>query len=130
MNRNEDSGEETTIIAGISDRRRNGGVSRAQTASLKVTSAVAGAGGLQRTVAIDRRHFTIGRSSACNLVLNDQKTSRIHAQVVDVGGKHIVEDLGSVNGTYLDGKFIKKAVLEPGNVIKIGDTELEYTVHP
>ncbi|MCP4900574.1 MAG: FHA domain-containing protein [bacterium] len=126
MAKPEDPGEETTIIIGGVERQRRSGGDKHKGATLHVSSKAPLSSESSRIVPIDRHHFTIGRSSACNLVLDDQKTSRIHAQLVEVGGKHIAEDLGSVNGTFVDGKFIKKAVLESGNVIRIGDTELRY----
>ncbi len=122
----EDPSDDTTIIVTGKEPHRRGKTDARGGATLHVSTKGSPGSENLRIVAIDRRHFTIGRSSACNLVLDDQKTSRIHAQLVDVGSKRIVEDMGSVNGTFIDGKFIKKAVLESGNIVKIGDTELRY----
>ncbi len=57
------------------------------------------------------RHFplqpertTLGRQADCHICLAVKQVSRQHAQVVCEGGQHFVEDLGSSNGTYLNGR--------------------------
>jgi putative nucleotidyltransferase with HDIG domain len=50
--------------------------------------------------------------------------SRTHAEIVRTGEDHILRDLGSVNGTYLNGSLITKATLRHGDQITMGDTAL------
>jgi FHA domain len=68
----------------------------------------------------------IGRSAACQLVLDDALVSRRHAQVLLLpDGKVWIEDLDSVNGVYVNGERIEKRVaLEPGDRIVIGQQEM------
>jgi pSer/pThr/pTyr-binding forkhead associated (FHA) protein len=117
---------EETVITERVKLPRNKTKNGQPAATLHVAPPKSATGETPKIVAIDRKHFTIGRSSACSLLLQDKKTSRIHAQIVDVGGKDILEDLGSVNGTKVNGQKIKKCVLEDGDIICIGDSELRY----
>lgn len=71
----------------------------------------------------------IGRSSSAGIALDDPYVSRSHAKV-KVSSKNIpfVVDLGSNKGTKLNGTKITKAPLKPGDVIKVGKTQLTFTV--
>lgn len=52
---------------------------------------------------------TIGRSSGCNLVVNNQLVSRLHAHIERLGARYVIADAGSANGTYLNGRRIIKS---------------------
>jgi adenylate cyclase len=62
----------------------------------------------------------IGRAAGCDVVLNDNSVSRAHARVVVTGDQCTVEDVGSRNGTYVNGLPIKSTALNDGDVIAIG----------
>jgi len=62
----------------------------------------------------------IGRSSDCGLVCEDASLSRHHARITPTGNTWQIEDLGSVNGTFVDGRAVTRANLVPGNVISFG----------
>ena len=62
----------------------------------------------------------LGRGKAAHVVLDDEKTSRRHARVLCQGGELILEDLGSANGTLLNGKKVQRAALQNGDLIRIG----------
>ena len=79
-----------------------------------------------KEILINKQCFTIGRSSDCNLSLHDKKVSRIHAQLVESMGKEIIEDLGSSNGTLVNGHKITKKILQVGDIIQVGNTSLQY----
>lgn len=66
----------------------------------------------------------IGRKE-CDLVINDQQVSRRHAQIDLIDGGYILEDLGSTNGTFVNGVAAKRAVLTPVDVVTIGETRLK-----
>ena len=66
----------------------------------------------------------VGRSSTCDLVLDDAKASRQHARLRVDGSSAFVEDLGSRNGTFVNGERVASADLSPGDEIRIGDTRL------
>jgi pSer/pThr/pTyr-binding forkhead associated (FHA) protein len=66
----------------------------------------------------------VGRDAACDLVLADPRASRRHAEVVREGAAWRVRDLGSSNGTFLNGAAVTEAELGLGDVLTIGDSEL------
>lgn len=68
--------------------------------------------------------FVIGRAEDCDLVIDDPRVSRRHAQLVASEGGLALIDLGSTNGTIVDGDGAPFASLRPGAVIKIGSEEL------
>jgi len=61
--------------------------------------------GKQHALTADR--MVIGRQSDCDIVLDSNSVSRRHAEVVADGGAFFVEDLGSRNGTYVNGRKIE-----------------------
>ena len=65
----------------------------------------------------------IGRKRA-NLVLDDPLVSGQHCRVFARGEEFVVEDLGSTNGTLVDGRLVREEVLQPGAEIAIGNTRL------
>lgn len=69
---------------------------------------------------IDRPSLSIGRDPSCDVFLNDMTVSRRHAVVSWDGSTVSIEDLGSLNGTWVDGVLVPTAVLEPGTVVQIG----------
>ncbi|MCS7079155.1 MAG: SpoIIE family protein phosphatase [Chloracidobacterium sp.] len=69
--------------------------------------------------------LTIGRSSRNDLCLNDPFVSRLHAEIRRDGEDFVLHDSGSANGTYHNGQRIETStLLRPGDVIRIGATEL------
>ncbi len=69
---------------------------------------------------------TIGRAPDSTLVLNDPYTSGRHARLYPHDGHWVVEDLGSTNGTWLDGARVTgPTVLSPNTGLRIGRTVLE-----
>lgn len=78
-----------------------------------------------RTVAV-RDGLTLGRVAGCDIVIDDTKASRRHARIVAQDGVVEVEDLGSSNGTMLNGKPVQRRVLRDGDEIQIGATRIVY----
>ncbi|MEO0326879.1 MAG: ATP-binding protein, partial [Myxococcota bacterium] len=72
----------------------------------------------------------IGRSGECDIILAHAGVSRQHARLErDVDGRYVVEDLGSRNGTLLNGRPVKRHALRPGDRIQLGaGTVLLFTV--
>ncbi|MCU0306305.1 MAG: FHA domain-containing protein [Thermoleophilia bacterium] len=72
---------------------------------------------------------TIGRSKSNQLTVADQFISHTHARVFRRAGGHLIEDMGSLNGTYLNGRRLKKeAELTPGDEVRLGETVLRFEV--
>jgi len=69
--------------------------------------------------------FVIGRDDACSLVLDDPKVSRRHAYLQEIDDGVEVGDLGSSNGTFVNGRRIERPVtLTPGDTLRIGTSTL------
>jgi hypothetical protein len=66
----------------------------------------------------------IGRASDNDLVVRDARVSRRHARIVADGGGFAIEDAGSSNGTFVDGRRSDRAPLVPGAIVTVGDTHL------
>jgi pSer/pThr/pTyr-binding forkhead associated (FHA) protein len=73
------------------------------------------------------REVTIGRDPNCTITMpDDAYVSQLHAHVLPRNGEHVVEDLGSTNGTFLNGNRLEGIrPLRPGDRIQIGATVLE-----
>lgn len=78
--------------------------------------------GQERTIESDL--FRIGKSESSDLVLTDDTVSRLHCEIVRDAKGYLVRDLGSTNGTMLDGAEVKEAYLKPGAVLTVGKIEL------
>lgn len=66
--------------------------------------------------------ITIGREADNAIVINDAEVSRKHTQLMFQGGKYVVTDLGSTNGTFLNGQRLTgQHVLQPGETISLGE---------
>ena len=68
----------------------------------------------------------IGRKTGNDIVLTDEKTSGVHCEIMPEGDRLVLKDLGSTNGTFLDGKRVTELVLSPGDVVTIGRTKVKY----
>src|SRR3954469_8976022 len=71
------------------------------------------------------KQIVIGRSSELDMVLVEDMVSRKHAKITVAGGKITIEDLGSTNGTFVNGEKIKQARLKEGDRILIGTSILK-----
>jgi FHA domain-containing protein/uncharacterized protein DUF4388 len=68
----------------------------------------------------DGADLLVGRESDLDLVLQEELVSRKHAKLTVRGGEVTVQDLGSTNGTFVNGQKVKRARIEPGDRILIG----------
>lgn len=66
---------------------------------------------------------TLGRSSVCNIVAESGAVSKVHARIERTADQLILEDLGSSNGTFVNGKRVMTAVLRDGDVILLAGVE-------
>ena len=81
----------------------------------------------QESYRLDKRKLTAGRSKDNEIVLPDANASRVHVRFSqDATGKWKVTDLGSTNGTQLNGSLVSSAILRKGDEITIGTTILEF----
>jgi len=82
---------------------------------------------LIRSVNLQAGAISIGRAGDNDLHIADQTVSSYHARIFTYLNASYIEDLGSTNGTYLNGKRIQKHTLHPGDMIKLGKLEIEVT---
>jgi pSer/pThr/pTyr-binding forkhead associated (FHA) protein/uncharacterized protein involved in exopolysaccharide biosynthesis len=82
-----------------------------------------------RAFTLDRLDRIIGRSQDSDISLEDASISQRHAKIFVVGGRHTVIDLGSTNGTFLNGEPVRhERTLRNGDVLRIGEAALTYLV--
>jgi hypothetical protein len=75
-----------------------------------------------------KSHTVIGRGSDADITVDDSGTSRRHVEILWDGSRAQVRDLGSTNGSQLDGSPVKQAILEPDSVVTIGRTRIIFRV--
>jgi len=81
-----------------------------------------------REQALRQGHTLIGRSRLCDVRVESPLVSRHHALINHSGGGAILVDLGSTNGTYVDGYKISARELVAGESIRVGNCTIEYVV--
>jgi diguanylate cyclase (GGDEF)-like protein len=78
-------------------------------------------------VGVGERPVTVGRETGCEIRLTDTSASRRHFRVgPDAAGRLCLEDLGSANGTFVDGQRLQLRILQPGDRIVAGETTLRF----
>ncbi len=74
------------------------------------------------TFPLEGDQLTIGRDSSNGVAINDAEVSRRHARLTFQGGKYVLEDLGSTNGSFVNGQRLAgPVVLKPGDVVSLGE---------
>jgi len=81
----------------------------------------------EHTITLGKEPLTIGRSPANTLQIIDPASSRKHCMIKPSGGFMVIVDMGSSNGTRVNGeKITREEVLNDGDIIQIGKTLLRY----
>lgn len=75
---------------------------------------------------MDKERYTIGRLSDNDIHVDNMAVSGHHALIINILNDSFLEDLNSTNGTYVNGKLIKKHALQDGDVITIGKHSMKY----
>jgi pSer/pThr/pTyr-binding forkhead associated (FHA) protein len=83
-------------------------------------------GVVQGEYQLDKERLSIGRKADNDIPIDNLAVSGKHALVITILDDSFLEDLGSTNGSYVNGKLIKKHALKDGDVIAIGKHELKY----
>ena len=86
----------------------------------------AGGGRVGESFALDHDRMTIGRRPDSDVFLDDVTVSRDHALLVKRGGDHYLDDLGSLNGTYVNRRRIESHRLQNGDELQVGKYKLTY----
>jgi diguanylate cyclase (GGDEF)-like protein len=69
---------------------------------------------------------TIGRASECALSLQHPSVSRHHCEISREGDRYFIEDLGSTNRTYLNGKPVRREELHDGDQVSVGNNAIKF----
>ncbi|MFM1942705.1 MAG: hypothetical protein RI897_1687 [Verrucomicrobiota bacterium] len=71
---------------------------------------------------------TIGRVEDNVFTIAEGSISSHHCEVFKKGADYVVKDLGSTNGTFIDGEQVTEAVLKPGHMLRLGQVEIRLEV--
>ncbi len=95
---------------------------------LEGTALVVRAGGGRQgeTFPLEGDRIEIGRSPDADVFLDDVTVSRSHATLVRAENGYTIEDLGSLNGTYVNRRRVERAKLEDGDEVQIGKYRLTF----
>ncbi|MDI3538303.1 MAG: hypothetical protein PWP12_219 [Bacillota bacterium] len=124
VERPESSSEKTEREATITFRPSRAGRVRRQTAPPSL--AVIRGPDEGAVFALWGEKIYVGRRETNHIVLHDRGVSRVHLELTWKGEKLFLKDLGSLNGTWVNGRPVSETELKPGDQITLGSTCLEY----
>jgi FHA domain-containing protein len=75
---------------------------------------------------VDKERLGVGRDPTNQIVIDDPAASREHAVILPVGNDHILEDLASANGTFVNGVRVQRRILQHGDIVEFGAFNLRY----
>ena len=87
-------------------------------------------GSVIKEMTLDKERLTIGRRPHNDLQIDNLAVSGEHALIVTILNDSFLEDLGSTNGTLVNGVPIKKHILQHNDVVEIGKYKLKYLSEP
>lgn len=122
-----------TVEAVISDEHADGGTRVFEVPVVRapdVVIEVREPGRAARRIPVSGAPIRIGRAPECELVLKDSRVSRRHARLHARDGVLVLTDLGSSNGTRVNGHRVTELVLGAGDRIQIGDTNMVVEAAP
>jgi len=90
---------------------------------------VSRAGAMLGSWFIEDKRLTIGRADGVEVKLENQAVSKQHAAIDVIGADHILLDLGSANGTFVNGAKVTRHLLRHGDAIEILDFQMRYVDH-
>ncbi|MBN2498567.1 MAG: sigma 54-dependent Fis family transcriptional regulator [Deltaproteobacteria bacterium] len=70
--------------------------------------------------------LVVGKSADADWTVEDLTVSRLHFEIRSEGGRYLIKDLGSTNGTELDGARVREAFVRPGAIIKAGEVVFRF----
>jgi LSD1 subclass zinc finger protein len=74
--------------------------------------------------------LSIGRNPTNDIRVHDATVSSFHCELIVTEESVLVRDLNSTNGTFINGQPVQEAVLEPGQILRLGNAELRLDVQP
>lgn len=94
--------------------------------SLAADAELVQIGRTSHTWPLSKDEIVIGRSDGCDVMVGDPGLSRRHAEIRREGDEWVLIDLGSTNGTEVNGRRINRHRLTPGDRLLLGETVLEF----
>lgn len=82
--------------------------------------------GRERLFPLGDGKMIVGRSSSCDIVIEDAGVSRRHAEIGREAGRFYVADLGSTNGTYVNGRKVSRQLLADGDLVSFGKVAARF----
>ena len=123
----EEAVDDPTMTFSAEELEEDGGVGLEELGVEGPTLVVRSGGGRAgEQFPLDRTQTTIGRTPDCDIFLDDVTVSRRHAIVAKGARTFTLEDLGSLNGTFLNRHRIEQADLENGDEVQIGKYRLIF----
>ncbi len=83
---------------------------------------------LGRRVRLGPEPTVVGRSTHCDVQLDQESVSRNHARISRYRNNYVIRDLGSTNGTYVNDELVDEVALRDGDQVKIGHTIFKFIV--
>jgi hypothetical protein len=80
-----------------------------------------------QTMRVDKRRVVLGRSRECDIQVEDPNVSRRHAELRQEGSTYWIVDLDSTNGIEVNGRQVKRAKLESGDIFTVGSTDVTFS---
>jgi hypothetical protein len=123
----EEAGSEPTMTFTPDEGDEEGGVSLEEF-GIKGPALVVRAGGGRagETFLLDADRITVGRSPECDIFLDDVTVSRRHAVLSRRDGAYVLEDEGSLNGSFVNKRRVESAELSDGDELQIGKYRLTF----
>jgi pSer/pThr/pTyr-binding forkhead associated (FHA) protein len=81
-----------------------------------------------RNISLDRDEMVIGRHPECQIIVDEGAISRRHARIYADKGQHLIEDLQSRNGTYVNNRLIHQPIRFDGDLIAICDARFIFHI--
>lgn len=101
---------------------------RARPPALPAPAAVFEVDELDEPIPIRDRAMVIGRRETADISLTENAASSAHALVFVMDGRHLLRDLNSRTGTWVNGVKVHEHVLSPGDVLRVGETTFRYSL--
>jgi adenylate cyclase len=84
-------------------------------------------GGVTQRIHLFPLPFRIGRSATAHWIVASPRVSKVHAEIVRVGQDYFLRDLGSTNGTFVNGRRVQECRLADGDVVLIAQAEFRFS---
>lgn len=122
----EETGSETTMSMQPGQEEDTAGIAAGLPAEGMAIIVRSGGGRAGEAYVLERDKLSIGRSPDSDIFLDDVTVSRRHAVLVRRGRSFAIEDLGSLNGTFVNRRRMDVKTLEDGDEVQIGKYKLTF----